>query len=235
MCRQFVTAGKLSKLRKILGDTYNEEIEIKLLDEIDKEEEELEEDIEEELEEQRRHKKDHEALLTENIPVITYDRGKKYLMRMKWGIRFDPENKSPLIFNSRDDTVKEKEFWQKLFDQNRLLIPMFGFYEWVDKGLKKKVKTKITLVNKEIFLVPGLYRQNNEGVNEFTLITTSPNKFMTEIHNRMPVIFDDQNSFNYFTDSSEENYEKLKPVRSEMMKEEEEKVAADKSIQGSLF
>ncbi len=233
MCRQFVTAGKLSKLRKLLGETYNEEIEIKLLGEIDKEEEELEEDIEEELEEQRRHKKDHDAFLTENIPVITYKSGKKYLTRMKWGIKFDPENKSPLIFNSRDDTVKEKEFWQKLFDQNRLLIPMFGFYEWVDKGLKKKVKTKITLVNKELFLVPGLFWKNNEDINEFTLITTSPNKFMTEIHNRMPVIFDDKKAFNYFTDSAEENYEKLKPVKSDMMKEEED--TTEKTIQGSLF
>ncbi|MBK8549917.1 MAG: SOS response-associated peptidase family protein [Ignavibacteria bacterium] len=86
----------------------------------------------------------------------------------------------------------------------------------------------------DLFLVPGLYWKNNEDINEFTLITTSPNKFMTEIHNRMPVILDDKNVFNYFTDSAEENYEKLMPVRSEMMKEDEE-VTEVKSIQESLF
>ncbi|MBK8549918.1 MAG: SOS response-associated peptidase family protein [Ignavibacteria bacterium] len=142
MCRQFVTAGKLSKLRKILEDTYNEEIRIKLYGEIEEEEKELEEEIDEELEEQRKHKREQDAMLTENIPVITYNKGKKFLTRMKWGIRFDPENKSPLIFNSRDDTIKEKPFWQKIFDQNRILIPMFGFYEWVDKGKKKKQKLR---------------------------------------------------------------------------------------------
>ena len=232
MCRQFITAGKLSKLRKILEDIYDEEIKIRLWGEIEEEEKDIEEEIDEELEEQRRHKKDYEAILTENIPVIFYDKGEKFLTKMKWGIRFEPEKKSPLIFNSRDDTIKAKPFWLKLFDQNRILIPMFGFFEWVDKGQKKKTKTKIKLLNKDLFLVPGLYWKNNEDINEFTLITTSPNKFMSEIHNRMPVILNDKNAFNYFTDSAEENYEKLKPAKSEMMKEE---VDAEKSIQGSLF
>lgn len=233
MCRQFITAGKLSNLRKIIEETYNEEIKIKLFTEIEKEEENLEEEIEKELEEQKKHTKDYEAMLTENIPVILYDKGEKFLTKMKWGIRFDPEAKSPLIFNSRDDTVKEKSFWKKAFDESRILIPMFGFFEWVDTGKKKKLKTKISLLKREIFLVPGLFIKNNEGINEFTLITTSPNKFMIEIHNRMPVILDDENVFNYFTDSAEENEEKLKPTKSEMMKEEED--AAEKSIQGSLF
>ena len=71
-----------------------------------------------------------------------------------------------------------------------------------------------------MFLVPGLYWKNKEGINEFTLITTSPNKFMSEIHTRMPVILDDKKVFNYFTDSAEENHEKLRPTDSKMEMEE---------------
>ena len=127
MCRQFITAGKLSKLRKLLEEIYNEDLKIRLFEEIGKDEENLEEEIDEELEEERRYKRDYEAILTHNVPVISYDNGEKFLTKMKWGIRFNPEKKSPLIFNSRDDTIKEKPFWWRTFDKNRILIPMFGF------------------------------------------------------------------------------------------------------------
>jgi len=223
MCRQFITAGKLSKLRKIIEEVYNEDLKIRLFEEIDKDEEDLEEEIDEELDDERKFKRDYEAILTHDIPVISYDAGEKFLTKMKWGIRFSPEKKSPLIFNSRDDTIAAKPFWKKTFDKNRILIPMFGFYEWQDIGQNRKLKTKITLVKRKMFLVPGLYWKNKEGINEFTLITTSPNTFMKKIHTRMPVIFQnnkDENVFSYFTDSVDENLEKLKPVKVEMEMEE---------------
>jgi len=221
MCRQFITAGKLSNLRKLIEKTYNEDIRIKLLGEIAEEEENIQEEIEKELKETIKRNKDFDAILTHNVPVIAYENGEKILTKMKWGIRFSPEKKSPLIFNSRDDTIQTKPFWTKTFDKNRILIPMFGFYEWQDKGGKKKVKTKITLPGRNLFMVPGLYWKNKEGINEFTLITTSPSSFMKKIHSRMPVLLDDKNVFNYFTDSFEENAEKLKPSEGNMNLEED--------------
>ncbi|HMS64558.1 MAG TPA: SOS response-associated peptidase family protein [Ignavibacteria bacterium] len=223
MCRQFITAGKLSNLRKLLKSVYNEDIKIKLLDEIDKDEENIEEEIEREIEEIRRKEEDdsfQDAILTHRIPLIAYNGGELILTEMKWGIQFDPEKKTPLIFNSRDDTISTKPFWKKLFDRNRILIPMTGFYEWKDVGKKKKLKIKINLKNRKIFFVPGLYWRNKNGINEFSLVTTSPSKFLQEIHNRMPVILDDKIVMNYFTDSLEENLEKLKPSGEEIKFEE---------------
>lgn len=233
MCRQFITAGKLSNLQKRIREIYSEEIKIKLTGQIDEEEEKLKEEIEEELEEQKRYRKNHEALLTEEIPVIIFESGEKYLTRMKWGIKFDPENKSPLIFNSRDDTIVNKDYWRELFDKNRTIIPMFGFFEWQDIGKKKKLKTLITLKGGRLFFVPGLFWKNKDGIEEFTIVTTSPNKFMSEIHSRMPVILEDRNIFNWFTDSEEENLAKLKPSMREM--EKEEQFENTLSNQGSLF
>ncbi|MBV6479542.1 MAG: hypothetical protein HGGPFJEG_02326 [Ignavibacteria bacterium] len=222
MCRQFITAGKLSGLRKLLKSVYNEDIKIKLYEEIDKKEETLEEEIEKEIEEQKGKPESEDAVLTHRIPVLIYESGEKFITKMKWGIRFDPEKKTPLIFNSRDDTISIKPFWKKLFDRNRILIPMKGFYEWKDVGKKKKLKIKIEKKDGKIFLVPGLYWKNKEGINEFSLITTSPNKFMETIHSRMPVILDDENVFIFFTDSVDENLEKLKPSQEEFIFEEQE-------------
>lgn len=223
MCRQFITAGKLSGLRRLLNSLFNEDLRIKLMEEIESEEENLEEEIEREIEEQRKNDRDeffYDAILTHNIPVIAYENGEKYLTQMKWGIQFDPEKKTPLIFNSRDDTVSTKPFWKKLFDKNRILIPMTGFYEWKDIGQKKKLKIKLKLKNKKIFFVPGLYWKNKAGIYEFSLITTSPSRFLIDIHNRMPVILDDISALSYFTDSLEENIEKLKPSPEEITAEE---------------
>ena len=69
-------------------------------------------------------------------------------------------------------------------------------------------------------MVPGLYWKNKQGINEFTLITTSPSSFMKKIHSRMPVILDDYSVLNYFTDSLEENLAKLKPSQEEIITEE---------------
>ena len=216
MCRQFITAGKLSSLRKLLKSVYNEDIKIKLFTKIDEEEENLEEEIEKELEELTGNEEEdyYDAILTHNIPVIAFEKGEKYLTEMKWGIQFDPAKKTPLIFNSRDDTINVKPFWKRLFDKNRILIPMTGFYEWKDIGTKKKLKIKINLKERKLFFVPGLFWKNKEGVNEFSLITTSPSDYLKEIHNRMPVILDDISVANYFTDSLEVNIEKLKPSKS---------------------
>lgn len=98
MCRQFITAGKLSKLRKLLGELYSEDLKIRLFEEINKEEEDLEEEIDEELEEERKYKRDYEAILTHNVPVISYEKGEKFLTKMNWGIRFSPEKKITFDF-----------------------------------------------------------------------------------------------------------------------------------------
>jgi putative SOS response-associated peptidase YedK len=44
------------------------------------------------------------------------------LKNFLWGIQFDKEKKSPLIFNSRLETIKEKSYWTRLFYKNRCLL-----------------------------------------------------------------------------------------------------------------
>ena len=58
------------------------------------------------------------------------------LSKFNWGIKFSSD--SPLIFNSRMETILEKKFWMNTFDKNRCLVPMSAFYEWTKEGSKKK-------------------------------------------------------------------------------------------------
>jgi len=51
------------------------------------------------------------------------------------GIRYSKN--SPSVFNSRIETIKKRPYWMSLFANNRMLVPMSGFYEWGKKKLSK--------------------------------------------------------------------------------------------------
>lgn len=129
---------------------------------------------------------------------------KKHLIRyFNWGIKFSAD--SPLIFNSRIETIKEKNFWKGLFNKNRTIVPMTGFYEWKKEG-GRKIPYKIFLPGNKTFFVPAIYFNKKETPEPFaSLITTTPNKFIKKIHHRMPVIFDQLNDAVKFLNEDSKN------------------------------
>ncbi len=145
---------------------------------------------------------------TQKILALIFEDGKIKPKKMNWGIKFKDD--SPLIFNSRIETIKEKSFWKNLFDKNRCIVPMTGFYEWTKEN-NKKVPYRIFLENEKYFFVPALFTKKD---NEFfaSLITTTPNNFIKKIHHRMPVIIDRNNIKNFFTNSIDENLELCQPL-----------------------
>ncbi|MBK8944064.1 MAG: SOS response-associated peptidase [Ignavibacteriae bacterium] len=130
----------------------------------------------------------------------------------KWGIKFSEE--SPLIFNSRIETISSKQFWKMLFDRNRCIIPMSAFYEW-KKEKNKKIPYRIFLKNDEMFFVPGLFNKDKEGKKTISLITTEPNEFMKKIHNRMPVILNMKDAVEFLSGDLSSNFEKCVPYKDE--------------------
>ena len=139
---------------------------------------------------------------TNKIFSINYSNNNYILNRTKWGIKFSDE--SPLIFNSRIETIKEKKYWMSLFSRNRSLVPMSAFYEW-KKEDTKKIPYRIFLPDEKLFFVPALNFIDKDK-NIFTsLITTTPNKFMQPIHHRMPVILKIKDGINYLINDPETN------------------------------
>ena len=149
------------------------------------------------------------------ISIIKSDQNYK-LSVSKWGIKFNSD--SPLIFNSRIETIQEKKYWFNLFGKNRSLVPMTAFYEWKTEG-KKKTPYRIFIPNEEIFFVPALYYLDKDQNIYTSLITTIPNDFVKTIHHRMPVIFNIKNGLKYFSDSAESNLLKCIPYAGKMSME----------------
>ncbi|MEM9584774.1 MAG: SOS response-associated peptidase [Pseudomonadota bacterium] len=105
---------------------------------------------------------------------------KKPLKEIKWG-----------TFNARSETTAEKPFFRGAFRHGRCLVPMSGFYEWKKTEDGTKQPYAIGLGNVRWFCCAGLWSRamiDGSEIDTFTILTTTPNDLMAEIHNRMPVI-----------------------------------------------
>ncbi|MCI0472252.1 MAG: SOS response-associated peptidase [Ignavibacteria bacterium] len=123
----------------------------------------------------------------DDIIIIKIKPGELEITTNIWGIRFSGEN-TPLIFNSRIETISSKKYWSDIFDKNRCIIPATAFYEWKQEE-KIKIPHRISLRDSEIFYIAGIFIKLN-GNYHASMITTSPNNIISRIHNRMPVIMD---------------------------------------------
>ena len=153
---------------------------------------------------------------TNKILSITFIDSSYKLSQTNWGIKFSPG--SPLIFNSRIETITEKKFWLSLFDKSRLLVPMSAFYEWKKEGTKK-IPYRISLPDEELFFVPALSYIDKDKNTFTSLITTTPNDFIKQIHHRMPVILKIKEAINYLIDDPDTNLSKCQPYSGKMQME----------------
>lgn len=130
---------------------------------------------------------------TQPVALVTNQLPRK-LELFKWGLipawAKDPKIGNSLI-NARGETVAEKPAFRAAFKRRRCLILADGFYEWKKDG-KTKTPMYIQLKDGAPFALAGLWEvwqaADGSSVPTCTIITTTPNKIMETIHDRMPVI-----------------------------------------------
>ncbi|WP_110953027.1 SOS response-associated peptidase [Anaerosinus massiliensis] len=115
---------------------------------------------------------------TNVAPVILKDDVTAY----KWG--FPNFAKKGVIINARSETVEDKRMFKTAFHERRCVIPSTGFYEW-----QGKEKYHFTLPNSPIVYMAGIYTEFADE-NCFVILTTKANQSMEEIHDRMPLILE---------------------------------------------
>ena len=129
---------------------------------------------------------------TQVMPVVTAEA----VEQMTWGLvpswskEFKPAFTS---INARAESVAEKPLYRTPFKKRRALIPATGFYEWQKRPTFKQ-PYYFRLPDHELFSFAGLYDvwydKDDVAHKSYTIITTTPNSTMTDIHDRMPVILD---------------------------------------------
>ena len=118
--------------------------------------------------------------------------------------------------NARAETLAAKPMFRAAFRRRRCLVPADGFYEW-KKHADGKTKTPmyIRLKDGRPFAFAGLWEvwhdPGGSAFPSFTIITTTPNELMKEIHDRMPVIIRPED-YRTWLDPAERDAAELEPL-----------------------
>jgi putative SOS response-associated peptidase YedK len=147
---------------------------------------------------------------------------------MKWGlIPYWARDASfgPKAINAMAETAAEKPAFSDPMRKRRCLIPADGFYEWKRTGAKSKQPYNIGLADGGLFSFAGLWdRWKDLAGREIvtcTILTTSANLLVQDVHSRMPVILRPED-YDLWLDPAVSNPAKvadlLKPFDARLMK-----------------
>ncbi len=96
----------------------------------------------------------------------------------------------------------------------RCLIPADGFYEWKREG-KEKLPFCFTLADESVFAFAGVWDRwkspQGQVVETCSILTTTPNLLMQDIHDRMPVILE-RDAYELWLDPGFTKVEELQPL-----------------------
>jgi len=98
------------------------------------------------------------------------------------------------MINARSETALEKPSFKRAFAKRRSVIPADSFYEWRKEGTKK-IPMRFLLKSRQVFVFAGLWEawrppgsESEERLFTCTILTTTSNELIREVHDRMPVI-----------------------------------------------
>ena len=143
---------------------------------------------------------------SQQVPVIRQDptRTRRELSTMRWGLipywAKDPTVGYKMI-NARSESIIEKPAYREPFKSRRCLIPADGFYEW-RKDKSSKQPFHFGMADDSLFAFAGLWDtwKSPEGpIETCSILTTTPNALLADIHDRMPVILS-PNDFDLWLD-----------------------------------
>ncbi|MFK7767626.1 MAG: SOS response-associated peptidase [Mariniblastus sp.] len=142
------------------------------------------------------------------IAVRESDSGEYEVAELRWGLVpfWSKDLKiGARMINARSETVATKPAFRVAFKSRRCLILADGFYEWKKEG-KSKQPFYISRTDDQPFCMAGLWESwtdkenpNAAPVESCTVLTTDANTIMQPLHDRMPVILEQQ-QFDFWLD-----------------------------------
>jgi putative SOS response-associated peptidase YedK len=132
---------------------------------------------------------------TQKSLVVRETNGARELADLRWGLvpswAKDAKGAARCI-NARSETVVNKPSFRSAFKSRPCLVIADGYYEWKVLGQKEKQPYYFTLKEHSPFAFAGIWeswkRADDDPVETFALLTTTPNALCATVHDRMPVI-----------------------------------------------
>ena len=133
---------------------------------------------------------------TNAVPVVVSENGVRRAELMRWGLvpSWAREIGKFSTFNARGDSIASKPMFRGAWKAGRrCIVPASSFFEWRKSD---RQPFAIALGNRGPMAFAGLWdawsRKGDETLRSCTIITTSPNALLAEIHDRMPVILGEE-------------------------------------------
>jgi len=139
-----------------------------------------------------------------DVYVVVKTGGLRRLDSFHWGLVpfWAKDAKTGLkMINARAEGLADKNAYKRAFKKRRCIIPADGFYEWKKvPGQKRKQPYYMSRDDGEPLAFAGLWEvwrgpsgddesdDETDPLRSCTIITTTPNEKMAEVHDRMPVI-----------------------------------------------
>ena len=133
---------------------------------------------------------------TQPIPVVRTDAGRRSFALVRWGLIpawvKDPRGFS-LLINARAESVLDKPAFRNAMRRRRCLIPADGFYEWKQDGTHRR---PFYAAGRGLLAFAGLWEPwigpNGEEMETACIVTTTANRMLRPLHDRMPVVIPPQ-------------------------------------------
>ena len=131
---------------------------------------------------------------TQDGPIARIGESGREIASCSWGLVPFWAKDTKIAFktiNARSETVAEKPSFRAAFKSRRCLVPADGYYEWT-KTPDGKQPHRICLPDEGPMSFAGLWERNDKlKIESFTIVTTSAAPTIGHIHNRMPVILEE--------------------------------------------
>jgi putative SOS response-associated peptidase YedK len=130
---------------------------------------------------------------TQLAPIVREAGGVRERLDARWGLLphwvKEPGSFKTLLFNARCETAAEKPSFRDAVARSRCVVPASGFFEWAKRD-GSKLPHHVVRRDGAPLLFAGLYSLHPQAGPTFTILTTSPNRTLAALHDRMPVILE---------------------------------------------
>jgi len=132
---------------------------------------------------------------TDEASVVVQREGRRAVTGYRWGLipHWATDAKvGSRMFNARAETITTSPAFRDAFARKRCLVPVDSFYEWKREG-KNRQPFRVVRRDGRPLALAGLWAGWRDPETEtvrrtFTIITTTPNEALVDLHDRMPVV-----------------------------------------------
>jgi putative SOS response-associated peptidase YedK len=132
---------------------------------------------------------------TDEAFVVVQREDRRAITAYRWGLipHWSSDARSASrMFNARAETITSSPAFREAFRRRRCIVPVDSFYEWKREGDVRQ-PYRVTRTDGMPLALAGLWAGWREPGTEavrrsFTIVTTTPNEALSDLHDRMPVI-----------------------------------------------